>query len=146
MARVNRKRRVKEIAAERGWTRIGEGEWRELAAAIPGLTSDTLRDIELEVESPWCGIRQHTFEELVESLDAMSAVYAARPDLRTVCRREVIRAKDRARWSSHSGRVAEETRAAKAGMVEWMLVWLSDPSLFPAWAEIALKTRAQQPE
>ena len=46
----------------------------------------------------------------------------------------VIAAKDRARWASRSDKVEKSKRAMKAEMVEWMLVWLDDPAMFPAWS------------
>ena len=50
-------------------------------------------------------------------------------------RAQVIQAKDRAKWASRSARVDAEKRKNKAEMAEWMLVWLDDPSMFPAWVE-----------
>jgi hypothetical protein len=63
-------------------------------------------------------------------------VYETRADLRRYCRDEVIAAKDRARWASLSPRVDEHKRELKAEMVEWMLVWLDDPAVFPIWAQL----------
>jgi hypothetical protein len=41
----------------------------------------------------------------------------------------VIAAKSRARFLSRK-------YPLKAEMVEWMLVWLGDPAMFPAWAQL----------
>jgi hypothetical protein len=75
---------------------------------------------------------QHTLDELELSLRELSDVYAVRPDLRRYCRARVIAAKDRARWALRSA----ERRRLKTEMVDWMLVWLDDPAMFPAWAGI----------
>ena len=136
MRRLTKRNRVREFAAARGWTRVGESEWLELRAALPDISEETLRSVGLEIESPWSGVAQHTLEELETSLGGMTAVYEARADLRRYCREQVIAAKDHARWASRTSRVDEVKRALKAEMVEWMLVWLSDPSLFPAWAAL----------
>ncbi len=92
-----------------------------------------IRTAGLPIDAPWCGVRQHTFEELEESLTKFSLVYEARPDLRRLCREQVIAYKDRAKWLSVRSTVDQETRERKATMAEWMLVWLGDPAIFPVW-------------
>jgi hypothetical protein len=131
---------VLNFAVTRGWTRIGEMEWSELRAALPDVSENVIRQAGLPVDAPWCGVRQHTFGELEESLREFSGVYAIRDDLRRLCREQVIAAKDRAKWLSNRRTVDEDTRQRKTGMVEWMLIWLGDPTLFPAWVE-ALRAR-----
>lgn len=79
---------------------------------------------------------QHTLDELESTLREVSDVYAARPDLRRYCRDQVIAAKDRARWASRSARAAEDKRRLKMEMVDWMLVWLDDPSMFASWVRL----------
>jgi hypothetical protein len=51
------------------------------------------------------------------------------------CRRQVIAAKDRAKFVAASPRTSPEKQAEKQEMAQWMLVWLGDPALFPAWLE-----------
>jgi hypothetical protein len=131
-----KKERVRELAASRGWAQIGDAEWHELRAALPDVSEATIREAGLEISPPWCGVRQHSLDELEGSLDGFTAVYESRPDLRQSCREQVIEAKDHARWASRSQRLDPERRVLKAEMVEWMLVWLDDPSLFPAWAKL----------
>jgi hypothetical protein len=133
--RITKKQRLLEYAAARGWSRIGEAEWNELRRELPDISEAAIQQCGLEVETPWGGVRQHRFEELEESLRAFSSVYAAREDLRRLCRARVIAAKDRARWISRRAGSDERLRARKAEMVEWMLVWLGDPSVFPVWAD-----------
>ena len=124
--RTTKKQRVLNYAAERNWTSIGEHEWNELRSALPDISAETIRTSGLAIDPPWCGIKQHTFEELAESLHEFTASYAAQPHLRDFCRKQVIEAKDQARLRSR-------TNTRKTEMVDWMLVWLSDPALFPAW-------------
>lgn len=136
MPRLTKKQRVLDFAAARGWQRLGEAEWLELRAALPDVSETTLREAGLAIDPPWCGIRQHTLDELEQSLDAFTAVYAARPDLHHYCREQVIAAKDHARFASRNQRLDDAHRALKAEMVDWMLVWLGDPALFPAWVHL----------
>lgn len=134
MPRATKKQRVLDFAAARGWTRIGESEWNQLRLSLPDVSASVIQGSGLTIDAPWCGVRQHTFEELEESLREFSAIYDARADLRRFCREQVIAAKDRAKWLSSRDTVGQETRARKATMAEWMLVWLGDPAIFPAWA------------
>jgi len=109
--------------------------------ALPDVSSSVIQQSGLQIDAPWCGIRQHTFAELEASLREFSVVYAARGDLRRFCRDQVIAAKDRAKWLSRQAG-SNETCKRKATMAEWMLVWLGDPALFPAWVT-ALKSLSQ---
>ena len=139
-----KKQRVLEFAASQGWERIGEAEWIALRAAMPDVSVGVIQKAGLPVDAPWCGVHQHTFAELEASLLEFSRVYEARTDLRDQCRQQVIAAKDRARWLSVKA-ADEETRGRKAEMVEWMLVWLSDPALFPAWLNALHALHAVRP-
>jgi hypothetical protein len=124
-----KKQRVLDYLAARGWSVIGEAEWLELKAALPDISETTIRRAGIPIAQPWCGVRQHTIDELETSLRELSEVYAAHPHLRRTCREQVIAAKARARFLSRK-------HALKAEMVEWMLVWLGDPAMFPAWAAL----------
>jgi len=124
-----KKQRVLDFVAARGWSLIGEPEWLELRAALPDISESTIRGTGIPIAQPWCGVRQHTIDELETSLRELSEVYAKHPHLRRTCREQVIAAKARARFLSRKN-------ALKAEMVEWMLVWLGDPAMFPAWATL----------
>ncbi len=108
---------------------IGEAEWLELKAALPDVSETTIRGSGIPIAQPWCGVRQHTLDELETSLRELSEVYEKHPHLRRTCRDQVIAAKARARFLSRKN-------ALKHEMVEWMLVWLGDPAMFPAWATL----------
>lgn len=124
-----KKRRVLEFVAAHGWSEIGEKEWLELKAALPDISDATIRRSGIPIVQPWCGVRQHTIDELEASLEELTKVYAKDPHLRRYCREQVIAAKSRARFLSRK-------HPLKAEMVEWMLVWLGDPAMFPAWAAL----------
>jgi hypothetical protein len=124
---------VLNLAEMRGWTRIGETEWAELRSALPDVSASVIQQSGLPADVPWSGVRQHTFEDLEKSLREFSAIYESRPDLRRFTRQQVIVAKDRAKFLAARNTVDAETRARKAAMAEWMLIWLGDPAIFPDW-------------
>jgi hypothetical protein len=64
------------------------------------------------------------YTEAVAAQDRARARYA---------RRQVIAAKDRARFLTRNPRTPAEKKAQKDEMVQWMLVWLENPEVFPAW-------------
>ena len=128
--RVTKRARVRQFCIERGWETIGEAEWNQLRAAVPDISESTIRaGAGLPVGQPWLGVVQHSPDELENSLRDLGVVYETRPDLRRYCRDQVIAAKERARR-------LVATKPWKADMVEWMLVWLDDPAMFPAWIQV----------
>jgi hypothetical protein len=135
-AGMTKRARVLRLVTEHGWTEIGEREWNEIRVALPDVSPATIRGCGLAIRPPWGGVATHSFEELDASLREFCTVYAARPDLRRFCRNEVIAAKERARWAAQNPRADENKRSMKAEMVEWMLVWLDDPAVFPLWAQL----------
>jgi hypothetical protein len=141
VSRITKKQRIAELAAERGWHRITAAEWEQIISAIPGATAAHIEDAGLIVEQPWRGVRQHTFDELAESLLELAAVYPSNPRL---ARAQVITAKDRAKWAARSPRVDPAKKVVKAEMAEWMLVWLDDPAMFRAW--VARRRAVLNPE
>jgi hypothetical protein len=140
------------LAAERPST-ITEAVWRDLAARLAPVSESYLRDLlratGLPFEQPYAGIRQHTFAELEQSLDEMGRVYAeaaAASDRERAryCRRQVIAAKDRARFLARNPRTPPEKKAEKEEMARWMLVWLENPEVFPAWVEARKRATASE--
>jgi hypothetical protein len=130
---------------------ITEAVWKDLLERFAPVSESYLRELlrstGLPFEQPYAGIRQHTFEELEQSLREMLHVYAEamaagdRPRAR-YCRRQVIGAKDRARFQSRSPGAAPEKKAQKEEMAQWMLVWLENPEVFPAWVEARRRVAA----
>jgi hypothetical protein len=134
---TSKRKRIRELVAARGWRCIGEYQWNEIVSDIPGISpADLEEEPGIPVEAPWFGVRQHSFDQLENSLRALGGIYAARPDLRRFCRDQVIAARARAKYASRNRRVNEIKRRDKAEMAEWMLVWLGDPALFPEWARL----------
>ena|ERR1051325_5185464 len=78
-------------------------------------------------------LRWKTLDDLEISLVAFQQMYAEQPSRRRELREIVIRNKDRARFASRNPKITAEKRAIKEEMVQWMLVWLDDPLMFPDW-------------
>ena len=135
------KQQFREYLAAEQPARITESVWRGLLARLAPVSEsylrELLRDTGLPFDQPYAGIRQHTFEELEESLREMLEVYRAANDAgdrerARYCRRQVIAAKDRAKF-------LVKRNPAKEEMAQWMLVWLENPEVFPAWVEARKK-------
>lgn len=137
----SRKQALRNYLAEHQPAAITEAVWLELLRVLAPISESYLRDLlrqtGLPFEQPYAGVRQKDFEELEVSLREMLEVYAAatvagdRMKVR-YCRRQVIAAKDRARFAARK----PEKQAVKEEMAQWMLVWLENPEVFPAWVEI----------
>jgi len=127
---------VLDFVAARSWDVIGESEWHELRSTLGDISESTLRASGIPITAPWSGVAAHSMDELEMALLELTQVYETRTDLRRYCRDQVIGAKDRARWASRSPRIDEPKRRTKEEMVEWMLVWLDDPAVFPVWVQL----------
>ena len=126
--------------------------WKDLLERLAPVSENYLRELlratGLKFEQPYAGVRQHSFEELEESLTDMGRAYAnavavADRVLSRYCRSQVIAAKSRARAIAAAKGSSPEARERKLEMAEWMLVWLENPEVFPPWA--AIRKRALFP-
>jgi hypothetical protein len=141
----SRKQALRDFLAAGPITAIGEAEWvaalRTLAPISESYLRDLLRETGLPFAQPYAGIRQKSFADLELDLREMLAAYAEamragdRPRAR-YCRRQAIAAKDRARFLARHPRTSPKKKAQKEEMAQWMLVWLENPEVFPAWVEI----------
>ena len=145
MPAKSRKQALREYLAARQIAAIGETEWRallrELAPVSESYLRELLHDTGLPFAQPYAGIRQKTFADLERSLMEMLAVYREAMNCgdrqrARYCRRQVIAAKDRARFAARSAKTSAEKKARKEEMAAWMLVWLENPEVFPPWVEI----------
>jgi hypothetical protein len=141
----SKKIRLREYLSERNLTAITEREWRELVEGLAPISESYLRqllaDSGLPVEQPFGGVRQKTFQELERSLIEMEEVYARAKetgdrDRAQQCRNAVIQAKDHARLAARSPKTSPEKKIQKEEMIQWMLVWLDSPGVFPAWVKL----------
>jgi hypothetical protein len=149
------KQQVREYLALKQPPAITEAVWGELLMRLAPVSDNYVRELlratGLPFEQPYAGIRQHTFGELEESLGEMLGAYseakaAGNAERARYCRRQVIAAKDRARFLAHSTRIHPQKQAQKEEMVQWMLVWLENPEVFPAWVEARKRALSPRPE
>lgn len=147
------KQQLRDYLAEQQPAVITEAIWVQLMMRLAPVSESYLRDLlratGLPFDQPYAGIRQHDFEELEQSLCDMLRVYTdslstGNRDRARYCRRQVIAAKDRAKFLAVTPRSTPEKRTAKEEMVQWMLVWLENPEVFPAWVD-ARKKAASPP-
>jgi hypothetical protein len=138
------KKGLREYLAAEQPQAISEAVWRGLLEHLAPISEsylrELLRDTGLPFEQPFAGIRQHTFEELEESLLEMQRVYAeamaaGNRERARYARRQVIAARDRAKYLARNPRTAPEKQREKEEMGEWMLVWLDNPEVFTAWIQ-----------
>ena len=146
------KQRLREYLAAEQPPAITEAVWQDLTQRLAPVSESYLRDLlratGLPFEQLYAGIRQHTWEELERSLRSMQQVYAeamagGNRERARYCRRQVIAAKDRARFAVRNPRTVPEKQEQKEEMAQWMLVWLDNPEVFPAWVEA--RKRVAQP-
>ena len=136
------RRRLREYLDTERPAAITETVWTDLLQRLAPVSESYLRDLirgtGLPFDQPFAGVDQHTLDALEESLGGMLQVYleasaGGNRERARYCRRQVIAAKDRARYvANHSGTLPER-KALKEEMVQWMLVWLENPAVFPAW-------------
>ena len=138
------KQEVREFLSAQKPPAITEAVWQGLLMRLAPVSESYLRDLlrktGLPFEQPYAGVRQHTFEELEQSLRELEQAYAeamiaGNRDRAGYARRQVIAAKDRARFLAANPRTAPEKQAQKEEMAQWMLVWLENPRVFPAWVD-----------
>ena len=141
----SKKIRLRQYLAERNLSAITEREWRELAAHLAPVSESYLRRLlagaGIAVEPPFGGVRQKTFEELESSLLEMEEVYTRAGQMgdrarAQLCRNAVIQAKDHARLAARGAKTSPEKKAQKEEMIQWMLVWLENPGIFPVWVKV----------
>jgi hypothetical protein len=136
-----KKRLLEALAAARP-AAIDGALWNELLKSLAPVSESYLRELLRETglpfDQPYAGIRQHAFDELEESLVAMEAAIASAASAgdratERYCRKQVIAAKDRAKAAAARPNAEPELVARKREMALWMLVWLENPEVFPAW-------------
>jgi hypothetical protein len=138
---------LEEIRPER----VTEAIFSELRHALEPVSENYLRRLLRETGVPLAplveGIRQDGFEELERTLLQMQREYADSLACRDApraqaSRRAVIAAKEHARFSMRGAKRTPEQREAKQEMILWMLTWLENPGVFPAWLGLRKKARA----
>lgn len=129
-------------------SRAGLEVWNRLRAELQPISDSYLRHLfrhnGIPLDPLVEGVRQHDLEELERTLLALCEVYeaareAGNRETAMQCRRLVIEAKTHARMALRRG------VEAKGEMVEWMLVWLENPGVFPTWVRLRKAATAARP-
>jgi hypothetical protein len=120
--------------------RVTEPVFAELIRAFPEIRQRTLRqavrESSVKIDAMVEGVRQESLPELARTLTALQAEYVAAHDdgaRRHRIRSLVIESKTHAQF-------AARRKPEKQEMVQWMLVWLENPSLFDTWAKLRLRS------
>jgi hypothetical protein len=144
-ANKSKKTRLREYLAQRNLCVITEQDWRELITRLAPVSESYLRrllaDTGIPVEPPFGGVRQKTFDELERSLLELEEAYTRASEAgdrarAQQCRNAVIQAKDHARLAARTTQASPEKKHQKEEMIQWMLVWLENPGIFPAWVKL----------
>jgi len=144
------KRQFADYLAAAKPTAITGAVWHELLGRLAPVSESYLRELlratGLPFEQPFAGVWQHTFEDLERSLGDILQVYveamaAGDRERAAYCRRQVIGAKDKAKFLARNPATPPEKKLQKDEMTLWMLVWLDDPEMFPAWVAARKRTR-----
>jgi len=141
--------RLNQYLADNRPARITEAEWRELRETLAPVSESYLRGLlrscGLPLDPGIEGVRQDSFEELERTLVALAeeygrAVGTGDRERAARCRQAVLTGKEHARLAARRKAAPAETKARKEEMASWMLLWLENPSIFPAW--VALRGKA----
>ena len=137
MASRKASEQIRDWLDARGIARVTEGVFAELGGAFPKLRGlrRAVRACGLPLDPLVEGIRQDSWHELARTLTALQHEHEATGDQRI--RAMVIESKTHARLASLN-------RPGKREMVEWMLVWLHDPSLFETWVKLRLRSLSER--
>ena len=139
------KQQLRDYLAANQPAAITEAVWQglllRLAPVSESYLRDLLRDTGLPFDQPYAGIRQHTFEELEQSLREMLEVYsealaAGDRERARYCRRQVIAAKDRARFLAATRAAPRKSaRKKKRWRSGCWSGWKTPKSSQPGWTQ-----------
>lgn len=129
---ASKKTRLTEWLARHQPPAIDPALFARLQQDLKPISAPYLRRLLLQTDVPVHpeveGVRLDNFRHFYRSLSLLNEMHRqADAETRARIRRLVIAAKNRARWSR------------KDEMVEWLLVWLNDPTVFDTWAKLRLR-------
>jgi hypothetical protein len=132
--------RVREWLESHAVERATESDFAELVRALADVKERTLRqalrESGLKLDPIVEGVRQDSLQDLARTLTALQHEYQSADGNRDRMKRIrllVIESKAHARFASRR-------KPEKQEMIEWMLVWLRDPSLFDVWVRLRLRS------
>ncbi|MBM3765241.1 MAG: hypothetical protein FJW32_07590 [Acidobacteria bacterium] len=138
--RESRKSKLDAWLRERAPACVEADHFQELLRLLSPIKESDLRKLLRQSGEPLVpfveGVDQCDYPSVRRTLLALCAEYergdvAAKRSIRNI----VITAKDHAKLAQRNPKYAEE----KAEMVSWMLTWLENPGVFPAW--VAMRAR-----
>lgn len=109
-----------------------------LAPVSPAYLRKLLREAGLPLDPLVEGVRQESLDEAERTLCGLSEAYKNEPKQ---ARRLVVQAKDHARLALHGDRTAA-ARERRQEIIDWMVVWVHDPPLFPTWVRLRREATA----
>jgi len=124
---------------------VGLAEFADLQRILAPISDSSLRRLlrasGATLHPLTAGVDQDSFPALRDSLNALAASYEfGDSSIRRAARSIVITAKDHAKLAARNVRVDPQKRTQKAEMASWMLTWLENPAVFPAWVALRMKT------
>lgn len=129
---ASKKTQLQELLAQHQPPVIDPAFFSLLQQELHPISTAYLRRLLLQADAPLHplveGVRLDTFRHFCRSLFLLNEMHQRTgAETKTIIRRLIIDAKNHARWSD------------KSEMVEWLLVWLHDPTLFDTWAKLRLQ-------
>ena len=140
--------------AERPSGPLTESEFALLGERLAPVSDSYLRGLlrssGLPLDPVVEGVRQDSFEGLGRTLLALAREYerareAGDQGRAARCRRAVLTGKEHARLAARRPGIPPERKAQKEEMASWMLVWLENPAIFPAWLSLREKAAGHLP-
>jgi hypothetical protein len=130
---------------ERAPAEVSLRDFDELHSFLAPITDShlrrRLRETGAKLHPLVAGVNQDNLGTLQHTLLALADWYERGDnETRRLTRQIVITAKDHAKLAAANQRVTGERRALKGEMAAWMLTWLENPSIFPLWVSMRVKT------
>jgi hypothetical protein len=126
-------------------TILDEAVWAELETRLAPISRSYLRRLVIATGLPMSaaveGVRQDSLQDAERTLLALSDDYVAgSSESRKKLRTAVIESKDRLRWTLNRS-PDPDRQAMNEEILLWVMTWLENPQVFPAW--LALRRRAE---
>jgi hypothetical protein len=124
---------------------IDDKVWSELRTRLAPVSNTYLRKLVISTGLPMSpvveGVRHDSLQHAARTLMALSTAYAdSEADSRRRIREAVIESKDRLRWALKRSS-ATDSQVLKQEILLWVMTWLENPAVFPAW--LALRRQAE---
>jgi hypothetical protein len=133
---VRKRERLREWLDAANVGRIDPSTRDRIAAHLAPVSASYLRKLLREsgvsLDPLVEGVRQDSLDHAERTLCALSEAYLHTP---REARALVIEAKDHARLALRRDADAK-ARSLREELIEWMIVWVNDPALFPIWVRL----------